>query len=68
MSIAWLLLILAVTVGNLALGFALACLFGHGPKLPDVQQLTAPLLTAVKDSPILLREIIRSQKSPRSPP
>ncbi|HUE71384.1 MAG TPA: hypothetical protein VMP01_10920 [Pirellulaceae bacterium] len=31
MSFAWFLLLLAVTVGNLALGFALACLFGHGP-------------------------------------
>lgn len=66
MSTAWLLLILAVTVGNLALGFALACLFGHGPKLPDVQQLAAPLLAAVKESKFVA--INRSQKSPQSRP
>jgi hypothetical protein len=32
MTFAWFLLIAAVTVGNLALGFGLACWFGHGPK------------------------------------
>ena len=69
MSSAWFLLILAVTVGNLALGFALACLFGHGPKLPDLSGLlSAPLLATVKESPARLLAIIRFRKSPQSPP
>lgn len=79
MSLLWLLLIVAVTAGNLALGFGLACLFGHGPKLPHVQlqrialsSFKVPnvrsLLDAARAFPHRLLAIIRSRKSPQSPP
>jgi hypothetical protein len=67
MSFAWLLLLLAVTVGNLALGFGLACLFGHGPKLPDLLREFAPLRVAAKDASAQLLDFIRSRRSPRFP-
>ena len=67
-----LLLILTFTLGNMALGFALACLFGHGPKLPElpVHKLRelADFSGPVGQWPALALAFIRSRRSPRSRP
>jgi hypothetical protein len=61
----WLFLILAVTVGNLVLGFALACLLGHGPTWATRWLISLELAgTYLRDLPA----IIRFRKSPQSPP
>lgn len=68
----WLLLILTFTVGNMALGFGLACLFGHGPKLPEplvheVREL-AEVIGPIGQWPQHALAFIRSRRSPQSRP
>ncbi len=67
MSFAWFLLLLVVTVGNLALGFALACVMGHGPKWDQVwgiaEPILAPLLAQGRDSQARLIAAMWSTRS-----